>query len=75
MVAKVKKRNIVPAIGENYQKIYDTKKMYKFHFGKDAPETFDDLGGIPKQMYEKKSKDSMAKTVSAAQKFKNRVKK
>ena len=77
MVAKVKKENIVPAIGENYSKLYDKKSVYRFHFDNEAPVTFDDFKGIPKYLYEKESKDSMANTVkSAAQRFKDkRVKK
>lgn len=76
MVAKVKKKYTAHGIGENYQKLYDAKSSYKYHFGKDLPSTYDDLGGVPKSMYEDKVKKGMAKTVkSAAQKFKDRVKK
>jgi hypothetical protein len=64
--APVKKENIVPAIGENYSKVYDSKSVHRFHFDDEPRATYDEIGGIPRMMYEKDVKKSMADTVKKA---------
>ena len=65
-MAPVKKENIVPAIGENYKELYDKKSVHRFHFDDEPRATYDEIGGVPRMMYEEESKKSMADTVNKA---------
>ena len=66
--APVKKENIPPVYGEGWKKLDNptSKQVYRAHFGKMPMPTYDEIGGIPKMMYEKEVKKSMADTVNKA---------
>ena len=66
--APVKKENIPPVYGEGWKKLDNptTRQVYRAHFDDEPMPTYDEIGGIPRMMYEKDVKKSMADTVKKA---------
>ena len=70
--APVKKENIPPVYGEGWKKLDNptSRQVYRAHFDDEPMATYDEIGGVPRMMYEEESKKSMADTVNKARKAK-----